>query len=764
MGSLPTPLLNPLSPQEIPIKNKISNIKTLNFSKIPSWISLNNSSSSSSIAQNNQKQKGQVENLHLVSLTKQGKLNEAFEFLKQMDIQGITVNTQSYECLFETCGNMKSLSKGKKIHKRLVKFVKNPSGFVWNSVLKMYCECGCFLDARKLFDEMPKRNSFSWNIIISSYAQNGLFREAFVLLSVMDPVENKLVYASLIQEISRLELGKQVHSVVIKNRLTPDAYIDTALANMYATCECLDSSVAVFDGMSEKTVVTWTGLMAGYTQAEQHKEALALFVRMMEENIQLDEYAYSTVLKVCSFLNDYDAGRQIHGCIVKYGIDSDVSVGTPLLDFYVKCGKLDDACFAFKRIYHPNDVTWSSIISGYSQYGKFEECIESFKNLRCEADVLNPFIYTSIFKVCSALADLNLGMQVHADAIKRCSISELCGESALITMYSRSGRLADARNVFDSVDEPDTVAWTAIICGCSYHGHASEALFLFGKMRSSGVRPNSVTFIGVLTACSHSGLVFEARQYLDSMRSEFGIDATIDHYNCMIDIYSRAGNLEDALELVTTMPFEPNVASWKSLLGGCWSHGNVEIGKIASRNLLQLDPEDTAGYVLMFNLYASEGIWEEAAQIRKKMNEKNLKKDVSCSWLTIKGKVHRFTVGDRHHPQTEEIYSKLEKLNSSCLHHNRSTLADLNYDGSYPLSEQRKEQLLDHSERLAIAFSLISSPRNSPVLIFKNLRACPDCHDFSKQVSKITEREIVIRDSSRFHHFKDGQCSCNDYW
>lgn len=305
------------------------------------------------------------------------------------------------------------------------------------------------------------------------------------------------------------------------------------------------------------------------------------------------------------------------------------------------------------------------------------------------------------------------------------------------------------------------MAWTAIICGYAYHGNASEALRLFSRMQNSGIKPNSVTFIAVLTACSHSGLVTEAKQYLDSMYSVYNVEPTVDHYDCMIDVYSRAGRLQEAFELIKSMPFEPDAMSWKSLLGGCWIHRNLELGKFAAENLLQMDPEDTASYIIMFNLYASLGKWEEAARFRRMMVEKNLRKETGCSWITVKGETHRFIVGDKHHSQINQIYSKLNELSISFKGDEDSLLTEEDVLAGFP---ERKEQLLDHSERLAIAFGLISTPSNAPIVVFKNIRACKDCHEFAKHVSMVTRRVIIVRDSNRFHHFKSGECSCRDYW
>ncbi|KAJ4952726.1 hypothetical protein NE237_029558 [Protea cynaroides] len=762
MASLPLPHWN--SPKVIP-RDKVQIVNTANFDQIPSWVSLNRSSSS----RESTSERGPVENLHLVSLSKQGNLRESHKFLMEMDVAGLSASYHSYECLLDTCGKMKSLSDGKLIHEHLLRTIPKPPTFLVNCLLKMYCDCGSVAVAQKLFDEMPRKDSISWGVMVSAYAQKRMFSHVVRLFSEMHSTGNSVnqsVYLGLIRSLSVpscLETGKQMHSYMIKNGLTIDFLIDTALLNMYVKCGCLESSKLIFDRMLEKNAVTWTGLMMGYAQADKQEETLALFARMIGENIELDEFVFSVVLKACSKLEDLGTGRQIHGYIVKLGMDSGVSVGTPLVNFYAKCGSLEEARQAFNRISDPSDASWSALISGWLQVGKFEEALEVFKYLKDNGMVMNAFMYTSIFQACSALASLTSGTQVHGDAIKRGLVSGLYGESALVSMYSRSGRLDYARRAFDLIDEPDTVAWTTIVAGCAYHGAASESLRLFQMMQSRGIKPNAVTFISVFTACSHSGLVSEARLYLDLMSSEYGVEPTIDHYDCMVEIYSRAGHLEEAFDLIKTMPFEPDAMSWKSLLGGCWTHRNVKFGEIAAENLLRLDPNDTAGYILMFNLYSSSGKWEEAAHVRKLMADRGLKKDVGCSWISVNGKVHRFIVGDRHHPQSEEIYLKLQELNR--LVNKYESTQQIDCDDALPgLLKERQEQLLEHSERLAIAFGLISTPSTVPILVFKNLRACNDCHDFAKLLSNITGREIIVRDSSRFHHLKSGDCSCNDYW
>lgn len=677
----------------------------------------------------------------------------------------IPVAPQSYKCLLETCSKLRSLKFGKLIHQRLP---ENPPGFLVNYVLQMYCDCGSLCDARKLFDEMSERTMASWVIIISAYAEEGLLKNALDLyLKILnsDSKPNPSIYITLLKSFSHsshLEIGKQMHCQVIKAGFTNNVAMDTAICNMYVKCGQLEIAEMNFALMHEKNAVSWTTMMVGCAQADRHEDSLRYFTTMMDESVDLDEFVFSITLKACAALNDRKMGEQVHGLILKLGVENEVSVGTPLVDFYVKCGDVASASRAFQAIAEPNDVSWSAMLCGYAQNGEFEKCINTFKCLRREGGIMNEFIYTTIFQLCSAFADFSFGSQAHGDAIKRGLVSYLYGESAMITMYAKCGRLDYARKVFESMLEPDIVAWTSMIAAYANHGKASEALNLFKEMRSSRAEMNDVTFVAVFTACSHGGFIKEAEEILDTMSTSHGLKPTLDHYNCMIDIYSRGGLLNEARDLINSMPFEPDAMSWKSLLGGCSIHQEYKLGKIAAEKLLQLDPNDTAAYILLFNLHASSQNWDEAGNVRKLMAERDLRKEIGCSWITVNNKVHRFVVGDQHHQQTEEIYAKLKELGFVALQKENALLTE--DDDVLNTLPERKQQLLVHSERLAIAFGLIATQGTIPIVVFKNLRACKDCHDFAKHVSFVTRRTIVVRDSNRFHHFESGQCSCGDYW
>jgi len=308
----------------------------------------------------------------------------------------------------------------------------------------------------------------------------------------------------------------------------------------------------------------------------------------------------------------------------------------------------------------------------------------------------------------------------------------------------------------------NVVSWTAMIISYAHHGRGKEALQLFEEMQQAGARPNRITFIGVLSACCYLGLVKEGCYYFDSMSRDHGISAQVEHYTCMVDMLGRAGLLAEAEEFVHQMPFEPDPVIWRTLLGACRVHGNVELGKHAAEIVFRQNPQDASSYKLLSNIYATAGRWDDVANVRKIMKERVARKEPGLSWIEVKNQVHSFVSGDRQHAQTEKIYAQIEELNEK--------MKEIGYvpDTSFALhdidKELKEELLCHHSEKLAIAFGLISTPPGILIRIIKNLRMCGDCHTATKFISKIVGREIVVRDANRFHHFKDGFCCCRDYW
>lgn len=268
--------------------------------------------------------------------------------------------------------------------------------------------------------------------------------------------------------------------------------------------------------------------------------------------------------------------------------------------------------------------------------------------------------------------------------------------------------------------------------------------------------------VAVLSACSHAGLVDEGREYFYSMNHDYGITANSVHYTCMVDLLGRAGRLEEAQQLMKNMPFEPDAAAWGAILGASRVHGNTELGEKAAQIIFEKEPHNSGMYVLLSNLYAASGRWRDAGKMRLEMRNKGVKKVTGYSWLEVQNKTHIFKVGDSSHPDTDKIYSFLEEMDLKLKHEGYVSSTKLVL---HDVEEKEKEHMLKyHSEKLAVAYGILSLPEGRPIRVIKNLRVCEDCHNFIKYISKIVGRLIILRDNHRFHHFKGGSCSCRDYW
>lgn len=334
--------------------------------------------------------------------------------------------------------------------------------------------------------------------------------------------------------------------------------------------------------------------------------------------------------------------------------------------------------------------------------------------------------------------------------------------TSVVDMYCKCGRVRMARRAFDRMKEKNVKSWTALVAGYGMQGHAREALEVLNEMIRTRVKPNYITFVSVLAACSHAGLVDEGWHWFRTMERKFRIEPGLEHYGCMVDLLGRAGFLKEAYDLINEMKIRPDFVVWGSLLAACRIHKNVELAEISARKLFQLDTSNCGYYVLLANVYADAGRWKDVERMRLLMKNHGLVKPPGFSLVEVKGRVHVFLVGDKEHPQHEKIYEYWKNLTlklqeAGYVPNMTSVLHDVD-------EEEKEMTLRVHSEKLAVAFGIMSTVPGTTVQVIKNLRVCGDCHTAIKLISKIVNREIVVRDSKRFHHFRHGLCSCRDYW
>jgi pentatricopeptide repeat protein len=516
--------------------------------------------------------------------------------------------------------------------------------------------------------------------------------------------------------------------------------------------------------------------------------------------VRPNRYTYPSVLKACASANLIVTGKAIHGQVTKLAMvshgfvltnlvrmyslcqdmqgaellvqtntldtnsEASVVVSNVLIDGYFRLGIVNRARQIFNEMPNKSVVSWNGMIARYAQIGQFKEAVEVFRIMQHEGMKPNYVSLLSVLPAISGLGSIELGKWVHLYAQKNKISFNNVFTSAIIDMYSKCGNVDKAIQIFEELPEKKcSIIWTALVVGLALHGRANDAIQYFERMENCGVVPTDVTFIGVLNACSHAGVIDKGRLLFDRMVNLYNIRPRIEHYTCMVDMLGRAGLVSEAEKLVNSMPIEPDDVIFKSLLSTCKLHGEIEIATRVADKLLQLAPTDGGCYVLLSNIYASLGDWDAVSRVRLKMKELNIRKDPGCSWITIGEKIHEFLVEDKTHPRQKEIYCMLSDI--------ASRLKDEGYvaDISQVLinideDKEKENTLLYHSEKIAIAFGLISTKPGTTLQVVKNLRVCMDCHSSIKVISKLYNRRIVLRDRSRFHHFENGSCSCNDYW
>ncbi|MBA0593872.1 hypothetical protein Gorai_010800 [Gossypium raimondii] len=556
--------------------------------------------------------------------------------------------------------------------------------------------------------------------------------------------------------------GKACHARAIRFGLQEDTTTSNILINVYCKSGLLSSARKVFDGMPARSLVSWNTLIGSYAQNGEAHEALSLFKLMQRNGSSFSEFTISSVVCASVAICAVFVCKQLHGFAIKAAVDSNVFVGTALADVYAKSGLVKEASRVFESMQERSVVTWSCMVVGYVQNELFEEALLLFHRAQKMEVEHDHFILSSIICGCAGVAALIEGKQVHAIISKTGFCSNIFVASSLIDLYAKCGSVEEAYTVFTNVEDKNVVSWNAMISGFAKHARALEAMISFEKMQQMGLYPNEVTYISVLSACSHMGLVDEAKSYFDLMITKHNISPNVIHYSCMVDTLGRAGMISEAYDLIQRMPFVATASMWGSLLACCRFHGNLEMAEIAAKHLFEMEPDNAGNYILLSNIYAANKKWEEVVRARKFLKENVVKNEKGKSWIAVKDKVHKFMVGELNHPRIAEIYSKLDSLveEVKILGYKFETEHEL-----HDVEESRKQELLKHhSEKLALSFGLLSLPASAPIRIMKNLRICGDCHSFMKHASSSTQREIIVRDINRFHHFRKGRCSCCDFW
>lgn len=669
---------------------------------------------------------------------------------------------------------------------------------LWNSLITAHFNHNLPTDALNLFHQIPTRTSVTWNAMISGYARLSLLSEARHFFNWMPKSSRNVIsYTALLRALLTSDINDHLaeaenlfHSMPDRNSISYTIMIGGLLRHP----QRVEDARRLFDEMPHKDLVACTNMVSGLCSMGRVDEAREIF----------DDMQCKNVVSWTSMISGYATNGRIHVARKLFEIipvERNEITWTAMVTGYLQAGHYQEAMELFMNMKEKSVCSCNALVLGLGQNGKVEEAREIFFNDTVkkddtswsvmmkvfmmngyEMDVLNTFRkmqfsgvccnnFQSIIgaiAVCANLTILDHGRQIHAEVLKTESFrSDVIIISALVTMYMKCGVVMKAKRVFNVFPNKDVAMWNSMITGYAQHGLFKEALGMFEGMLSMGMSPDNITFVGLLAVCSYTGSIDKGKEIFRSMRSVHMIDPKTEHYACMVDMLGRAGYIEEALELIVgemhDAKVEADAVVWGSLLGACKTHMNSVVAEISAEKLVHLEPNNAGPYILLSNMYAKKGRWKDVEELRKTMKNRKLNKFPGYSWIEVEKKIHMFTGGDEStHPEHKSIFIMLDKLSR--------LLKEAGYcpDGSCTLhdidEEQKVYNLRYHSERHAIAFGLLKVPEGMPIRVMKNLRVCGDCHAAIMLISKIMKREIILRDANRFHHFKEGFCSCKDYW
>ncbi|KAG8079127.1 hypothetical protein GUJ93_ZPchr0007g3472 [Zizania palustris] len=708
-------------------------------------------------------------NLLIDAYSREGLVSLSLETFVRARRAGVEVDRFSYSSALAACSRAGDLWAGKAVHAVAVLDGLSNGVFVSNSLISMYARCGEMGEASRVFHVAKERDDISWNSLISGFVRAGSRQEMVRVFAMMRRCGmglNSFALGSVIKCCSgrgdgAMDIAEAVHGCVVKAGLEPDVFLVSAMIDMYAKKGALIESVVLFRSVKEPNVVVFNTMIAGLCRTETAvgKEvasaALTLYSEVQIRGMQPTEFTFSSVLQACNLAGYFEYGKQIHGQVLKHNFQGDDFIGSALIDLYFNSGSMEDGFRCFRSSPKHDIVTWTAVISGCVQNELFEKALSLFHESLGAG--LKPDIFTisSVTNACASLAVARAGEQIQCFATKSGFNRFTAVGNSCVHMYARSGDVGAASRRFREMESRDVVSWSAVISTHAQHGCARDALHFFNEMVDAKVVPNEITFLGVLTACSHGGLVDEGLRYYEIMTKEYGLSPTIRHCTCVVDLLGRAGRLADAEAFINNSYFHADPVVWRSLLASCRIHGDLERGQLVAHRIMELEPTSSASYVILYNMYLDAGELSLASKTRDLMKQRGVKKEPGLSWIELKCGVHSFVAGDKTHPESNAVYTKLALMLSKI-----EKLSITNTD----ISRREQNFMNCHSEKLAVAFGMLHLPQSAPIRIMKNLRVCRDCHFTMKLLSKSENREIILRDPIRFHHFRDGSCSCADYW
>lgn len=633
-------------------------------------------------------------NTMISGYSKWGRYDEALCLVSSMHHSNIRLNETTFSTTLSACARSQSMNNGKVAHcsilksgsesfdlvgssllyfyasclqiedaKRVFNELRGRNELLWSLMLVGYVQCNLLSDAMDVFVGMPKRDVVAWTTLISGYAKSEdgceealeLFRG---MRSAGDVMPNEFTFDCVIRLCGRLGAlseGKTIHGLVIKSGLEFDHSIGGALIEFYCDCEATDYAKRVNEGIENPCLNASNSLIAGLISVGRIEDAEMVFDRLKEK----DPVSFNLMIKGYAMSGQVEESKEL---FEKMPYRTLISSNT-MISVYSRYGEIEKALNLFEETKRErNPVTWNSMMSGYVHNRRLEDALKLYITMRRLSVDRTRSTFSAVFHACSRLGSLKLGQSLHAQLIKTPFASNVYVGTSLVDMYSKCGSIADARRSFICIASPNVAAWTALINGYAHHGVGSAALLVFEDMLKQGIAPNGATFVGILSACCHAGLIEEGMRIFHGMVKCYGVNPTLEHYACVVDLLGQSGRLQEAEELIRVMPIEADDVIWGTLLKACWFWKDVELGERAADKMFSLNPKSVSAYIILSNMYAVMGKWSEKMKVRKSLRSLEVKKVRGCSWVEINNRVHVFSVDDKTHPHCIMIYATLEHL------------------------------------------------------------------------------------------------------
>ncbi|XP_072993658.1 putative pentatricopeptide repeat-containing protein At1g64310 [Typha latifolia] len=507
-------------------------------------------------------------------------------------------------------------------------------------LLRSYAANGDLVSAHHLFDQTPHPSAFLWNTIIRAHALRRDFSRAFSLFSQMrrrsDTNPDGYTFACVLRacsDNSDPNGAKMVHKVILSSGLDSDRIAGSALVSVYSKLGLVDDAWNMFHELSKPDLVLWNSMISGYGYRGLWQEGLELFRRMRAADEKPDGYTLVGLISCFWDPRSLRFGRGIHALCFIGGYDSNPHVRSVLVSMYSRCECLLSAYRVFGDLLQPDLVTWSALITGLLQAGKCDASLTLFRSMTNSGKRPDHVLIASILSACASMAAIGHGKEIHGYALRLGIVLNITVSSALVDTYAKCGLAGLGFRVFESIPDKNLVTYNTVIASLGSHGFANEAIRVFDEMLDEGLRPDSGTFSALLCACCYSGLLDEGWELFRRMGEEFGLEIQTEHYVYMVKLLATVGCINEAYDLIQTMPMASDCGVWGAFLWGCCVHGNSDMGRIAAERLFELQPGKTAYRVMLSNLYASKEMWWDVETLRGDIMVGGLHKSPGISWV-----------------------------------------------------------------------------------------------------------------------------------